>query len=201
MFDLGGVIMDIEKDNCVRAFERIGLPDAASYFGEYSQQGPFAALEGGKIDARQFREQMHSLIPHRVTDREIDAAFIAFLTGIPVHRLEALRALRCRYGIYLLSNTNPIMWNSFIAEEFTKEGLRREDYFDGMVTSYAARSMKPAREIFDYAATNLDIEPSETLFLDDSKANCEAAVSYGWRAAHVAPGREFMDILKELNLA
>jgi putative hydrolase of the HAD superfamily len=200
LFDLGGVIMDIEKMNCVAAFERIGLKDALSYFGEYSQQGPFEALEGGTITADEFHSQMRAVIDGAVTDEAIDAAFNAFLTGIPAQRLADLRRLRQLYKIYLLSNTNSIMWNSKIADEFTKEGRRREDYFDGIVTSFEAKALKPKPEIFDYAAKTLGINPAETLFLDDSLANCEAARALGWNAEQVAVGSEFIDILSSLQL-
>jgi putative hydrolase of the HAD superfamily len=200
LFDLGGVIMDIEKKNCVSAFEQLGLKNAADYFGEYSQQGPFEALESGSITAEQFHAQLRGHFDKEVSDADIDHAFNCFLTGIPVHRLENLRALRKKYGIYLLSNTNVIMWNSRIAEEFTKEGQKREDYFDGMVTSFDAKCLKPGAKIFEYAQTTLGIEPSETLFLDDSKANCEAARALGWNAAEVKPGTEFAEILAQLGL-
>lgn len=200
LFDLGGVIMDIEKARCVRAFEELGLPDAPSYFGDYVQKGPFGDVESGAISAREFRDIMRHDIGRPVTDAQIDAAFTRFLIGIPLHRLVALRELRKKYGIYLLSNTNPIMWNGYIAECFRQEGLSREDYFDGMITSFEAGCMKPEAEIFDYTARNLHILPSETLFLDDSAANCEAARRLGWNAAEVSPGTEFTDVLRSLGL-
>lgn len=200
MFDLGGVIMDIERMRCVRAFEELGLRNADSYLGDYEQQGPFAALESGKIGAYEFRRRMRALIGREVSDADIDGALIRFLIGIPLHRLEELRRLRERYGMYLLSNTNPIMWNSFIAESFRQEGKEIGDYFDGMVTSFEAKMMKPAPAIFDYAREKFGIRPEETMFLDDSEANCEAAISLGWRALHVAPGTEFMEALHRENL-
>ena len=118
--------------------------------------------------------------------------------GIPLHRLQALRDLRRRgFGIYLLSNTNPIMWRGVIASEFGKEGQRREDYFDGMVTSFDAKAAKPDARIFEYTAAELDIDPAETLFFDDSMTNVEAARACGFQAVHVAPGTEFTDYLPE----
>ena len=146
--------MDIERRNCVAAFEALGLPDADSFFGEYSQQGPFMALEEGLISVDEFHNRMRGYFPHTVSDSEIDAAFLRFLTGIPQYRLKALRQLRRRFGIYLLSNTNEIMWHSMIADEFTKEGLTREDYFDGMVTSFNAKALKPDTRIFNYASAS-----------------------------------------------
>ncbi|MDO4320778.1 MAG: HAD family phosphatase [Bacteroidales bacterium] len=197
LFDLGGVIMDIEKENCVESYERLGLRNARRYFGEFSQQGPFMALEEGKITPDEFHAALRPELPDGVTDAEIDNAFCDFLTGIPVRRLAALRQLRRRYKVYLLSNTNPIMWESKIKDEFKKEGHIREDYFDGMVTSFEAKALKPDKAIFDYTIKKLGIDPAETLFLDDSEANLKAAARLGFNTALVAHENEFADIIEK----
>lgn len=198
LFDLGGVIMDIRRQDCVDAFRRLGLRNADSYFGEYAQQGPFMALEEGSISTDEFHAQVRRDLPEGVTDAQIDEAFCRFLTGIPVGRLAELRRLReSGYKIYLLSNTNAIMWDSVIAGEFTKEGLTRDDYFDGMVTSFEARALKPDAAIFRYTASTLGIKPEETLFFDDSEANTAAAAALGFATATVRPGTEFTDYLPE----
>lgn len=196
LFDLGGVIIDIRRSDCVEAFARLGLPDPESHFGEYSQAGIFKAVEDGSADVDAFHAYLHKILPEGVTDKQIDDAFQRFITGIPVRRLEALRQLRKQgYRIYLLSNTNPVMWDGVIRREFEKEGLRREDYFDGMVTSFEAKCLKPEEQIFRYAEKNLGIKPEETLFFDDSAANTEAAAKLGFRTAHVLPGTEFTSYL------
>ena len=200
LFDLGGVIVDIERQRCVDAFTKLGLPDADSYFVEYSQSGIFLKIEDGSVGVDEFHRFMREKLPVGVTDYQIDTAFQQFIVGIPVHRLEKLRKLRCKgYGIYLLSNTNPIMWRGMLANEFGKEGLRREDYFDGMVTSFEARACKPDPRIFRAVVENLGIEPSETLFLDDSQVNVKAAVEFGFQAVEVKPGTEFIDYIPEKN--
>lgn len=200
LFDLGGVIMDIRKERCVEAFERLGLKDASSYFGEFSQTGPFMALERGDMDVESFHAVLRRALPAGTTDAAIDEAFCRFLIGIPVHRLRDLHELAARYRVCLLSNTNPIMWASTIKTEFEKDGHDREYYFDGMVTSFAANALKPEKKIFDYAVSTLGIKPEETLFLDDSQANLDAAACLGFQTALVAPGTEFMDILKSRGL-
>lgn len=205
LFDLGGVIMDIRKDNCVKALAGLGVENPGQYLGDYGQKGPFGELEEGLISPEEFRAFIRSKMPAGaaavITDRQIDNAFCEFLIGIPVERLRQLQLLRQKYGIYLLSNTNKIMWDSRIARDFTVDGLTREDYFDGMVTSFEAKALKPGRRIFEYASEHLGIDPTETLFLDDSADNLKGAEAVGFRTAHVTPGREFIDILKELNLA
>lgn len=197
LFDLGGVIMNLRRDRAVAALQALGMTNAAEILGEYAQQGPFGALESGSISVEEWRRQMAEFIPGGVDYDALDAAFISFLDGIPVYRLETLRNLRKSYHIYLLSNTNALMWETEIKRQFRREGLEIEDYFDGIVTSYEAKVMKPRPGIFEYARRKLGIEPSETLFLDDSSANCEAARSLGWYAVEVRPGEEFADVINK----
>lgn len=201
LFDLGGVIFDLKRTACEEAFRELGLSDTGKFFGEYGQQGPFMEIEEGKITPEQFHEYVRSLIGNSdLTDREIDAAFMKFLVGIPVERLRQLQLLRQHYGVYLLSNTNPIMWNDKIASEFKKDGLSVQEYFDGIVTSFEAKVLKPKPEIFKYAEEHLGIKPEETLFLDDSIDNIRAAQELGFQGLHIKPGMEFYEELSKLGI-
>lgn len=201
LFDLGGVIMDLKKSACVDAFRQLGLKDTNAFFGEYSQQGPFMEVEEGTITPEQFHQRVRQIIGRDdLTDSEIDDAFMQFLIGIPVERLRQLQLLRQNYGVYLLSNTNPIMWDAKIASEFRKDGLAIDGYFDGIVTSFQAKALKPKPEIFKYAEEHLGIKPEETLFLDDSLANIEAARALGFQGLHIRPGDEFYAELAKMGI-
>lgn len=189
--------MNLDRMRAVRNFQALGMKDADKVLGEYAQQGPFGALESGAIDVAEFHRQMSALIPGGASDEDIDRAFISFLDGIPEKRLEALLALRKQFKVYLLSNTNELMWNTEIKRQFSRNGRHIDDYFDGIVTSFVAKVMKPAPGIFNYTEKMLGIRPEETLFLDDSSANCEAAAALGWHTAVVEPGVEFSDIIRD----
>lgn len=197
LFDLGGVIMDIRRDNCVEAFKKLGMADPGQFLGDYAQKGPFQGVEDGSVSASQFRDEIRKLIPARLSDEEIDDAFSQFLIGIPTHRLGELERLHESYRLLMLSNTNPIMWNGMIRSEFEKDGHRREDYFDGMVTSFEAHCAKPSPEIFRVLESRYGIVPEETLFFDDSETNVKAAEKLGFKGAVVRPGTEFTDYLPE----
>lgn len=196
LFDLGGVIMDIRRENAVAALEALGMKEANDFLGEYGQKGPFLALEKGELTPEEFRAQVRPMLRPGVTDAEIDAAFDRFLTGIPVHRLRTLERLHRTRRIYMLSNTNAIMWRGKIAEEFRKDGHDMGYYFDGRVPSFEVHAYKPDAEIFRIARERLGLVPERTLFLDDSEANCRAAAELGFRTAHVRPGTEFMDYIE-----
>ena len=201
LFDLGGVIMDIRKENCIAAFERLGLKNASSYFGDYSQKGPFCSLESGDITPAQFHEILRKDLPEGVSDEAIDDAFCRFLIGIPPHRLDELLELGRRFNVCLLSNTNPIMWHSTIRHAFEQKGLSMKDYFPGgMVTSFEANAMKPDARIFEYTVKKLNIRPEETLFLDDSQANLESAARLGFHTALVPTDTEFREVLRQKGI-
>ncbi|MDE6586811.1 MAG: HAD family phosphatase [Paramuribaculum sp.] len=199
LFDLGGVIMDIRRADCIAAFKQLGMEHPEDFLGEYVQAGPFMGIENGSMTPQQFRDTLRPYLRADVTDGEIDTAFERFLVGIPVSRLRALTRLReAGYRVCLLSNTNPIMWDGKISEEFRKDGASGpEDYFDAMIRSYEVKVMKPAAEIFRIAAERCGIVPEETIFLDDSQSNLNAAAREGYHTLLVAPGYEFETLLEE----
>lgn len=199
LFDLGGVIMDIERENAVKALTDLGMRDADKLLGDYVQNGIFRSLEEGNISPRAFDEAVRSYFPEEgrgITDEDINRAFMKFLTGIPVARLRELEKLRRSYRIYMLSNTNIIMWEGEIKQDFEIDGHDMDYYFDGIVTSFEAHAVKPERAIFEYAIRKLGIDPSETLFLDDSEHNLEAAAKLGFQTLHVPTDKDFIELLE-----
>jgi putative hydrolase of the HAD superfamily len=199
LFDQGGVIVDIERDRCLEELRRLGMEAPERLVGLYRQDGPFFALENGDVTLEEFHQELRPLMPQGVTDEQMDHAFSSFIVGIPLHRLQSLRQLRKRYKTYILSNTNPLMFEGVIARAFAQEGLDVNAYFDGITVSYKARSNKPDRKIFEYAISTMGIVPEETLFFDDGQENLDAAARLGFKTALVTPGSEFMDIITQLE--
>lgn len=198
LFDLGGVIMDIKRDNCADAFRQLGMANPDEFLGKYSQSGPFAGIENGSVTVEGFHNDIRKIIGNNeLSDKAIDDAFGKFLLGIPRRRLEDLRRLGAYYRLYLLSNTNPIMWADGIARAFAQEGGDVNTYFSGIVRSYDARVMKPDPEIFLYTQRRLGVVPQETLFLDDSQKNLDVAGRLGFMTLLVKPGEEFMALLRQ----
>lgn len=196
MFDLGGVIMTIERQRAVDALKAIGVTDADDLLGEYGQKGIFLDLELGNVTPAQWRDALrsHISIPG-ITDRQIDDAFCRFLIGIPEQRLAQLDDLHRRHRLYLLSNTNAVMWDAVILDQFRKAGHDISYYFDGVITSFECHAYKPDAEIFSKACAKFGIKPSDTIFFDDSLANVEAARALGFDGIHVTDTRDFRTLL------
>lgn len=185
IFDLGGVVIDLDRERCVRAYERLGLVGAGEALGLYVQKDPFLGLEKGTVTASQFFDTMRPLCGG-ASDEAIAAAFNEFLVDLPASRLQRLRELRMAgFRVFALSNTNPVMFNSWIANAFRQEGGSINDYFDGVVASFQELTCKPDPLIFQILLRRYGLEPSQTLMLDDSEANCRAAAGCGIHALRV----------------
>lgn len=195
IFDLGGVIINLKKQNCIDAFKALGYDSIEKMLGEYRQEGEFLALEEGRITPEEWRSCVRESIPTAVTDEQIDFAFNQFLVDIPISKLRMLKALRERYRVVMLSNTNQIMFESKIPELFKIDGGKMEDYFDDFFLSYKMGMSKPSPEIFIKIASDLGISPSEALFIDDSQANVDSASKLGFQTMRVEPYTDFSDKL------
>ena len=201
IFDLGGVVIDLQRRMAIDALDRLGLSDASSLLGEYEQKGPFLMLETGEISSS---EVYDILLPHckkGTTCTDIRDAFEEFLKEIPLERLRMLEKLRAKgYRLYVLSNTNPIMYNHWIDNAFRNDGKSINDYFDGIVTSFQEKMCKPDPRLFQRVVDRYSLTPSETLMLDDSESNVKAARSIGLEAHKIeAEGPDsFMEICSKL---
>lgn len=180
IFDLGGVVIDLDRLKAVEALKKLGVSDAPDLLGEYAQKGPFLKLETGEISSSEFYDLLLAKCNEGTTCTRIRDAFEEFLLGIPPERLEMLEKLRQKgYGLYVLSNTNPVMYNHWIDREFKKAGKSINDYFDGIVASFQEGTCKPDPEIFKRVTDRYCLDPSETIMLDDSATNIKAAESVG----------------------
>lgn len=190
VFDLGGVVIDLHRQGAVDALTELGVPGVDKLLGEYEQNGPFRDLETGKLTAAAFYDYLRSLAKGQgvepPADVALQTAFNAFLVGLPAERLRRILEVRsASYATYVLSNTNPVMFNSWIAEAFAQDGLRINDYFDGVVTSFQEGMCKPDPALFSRVLTRYRLDPTSTLMLDDSPANCASARSVGMQAMQI----------------
>jgi len=174
IFDFGGVLIDLDKERCVRHFKAIGI-NAENQLGTTHSKGIFVDLERGAITLRQFREKLREMSCQTITDEQIDDAWRSFLLTVPQYKLDLLLKLRKKYRVYLLSNTNAIHFEYAKKQNFEKDGHSLQDYFDYCFLSYEIGLVKPDDDIFEYVINEEQIFARETLFIDDSEANIETA--------------------------
>ena len=192
IFDLGGVLVDLDIECCRSAFRALGMPEVAQIIDASHPAEMLGQLERGDIPVHEACEAMRRLSGRpEITDEQIAAAYGAFIVDVPVAKLRMIDDLR-RQGIrtYVLSNNNP-MPMQVIRRMFAADGHPMEHYFDRIYLSYELRELKPSAAIFDKMIADSGMRPEESLFIDDSERNLATARELGFGVYCPAPGEEF----------
>jgi|JI10StandDraft_1071094.scaffolds.fasta_scaffold25273_3 glucose-1-phosphatase len=183
IFDLGGVIINLEYNRTAQAFIDLGLTNFNEIYSKAKQTSLFDDFEKGLMTNDAFRATLKQHLPEGVSDEAIDAAWNAMLLDIPQHRADFLREVAKKYRIFLLSNTNSIHVTEFTAinDRVFGKGVF-ESIFEQHYYSCKMGMRKPDAEIFEYVLSENNLDRSKTLFIDDSIQHVEGASAVGLTA-------------------
>lgn len=180
VFDLGGVIIDLNRACSIKRFKEIGVEDIEAYLDPYEQKGLFLSLENGTVTLEEFRVQLSKLIGKTVTIEEVSYGWMGFVEAVPQYKLDYILELRKQYRVYILSNTNPVVLSWAKTPAFSDAGLPVTAYCDKFYASFEMKVTKPDARIFDLMVQDSGIVPEETLFVDDGKLNVEVGKKKGF---------------------
>lgn len=201
VFDLGGVLIDYDLQRCIDAFRALGFPDPENFVNPYKQSGVFLSLEDGSGTPEELYRYINAVVGRHVDPRKIDEAWCSFLIDIPAYKLDMLLALRRQgYQVFMLSNTNVIMFDWMRRNVFTKQGLTVDDYFDRLFLSYEMKLLKPYPAIFEKMAAEGGILPAETLLIDDGPANVATAAALGFHTYEAKVHEDFRPVFSRYTL-
>ncbi|MEG1545207.1 MAG: HAD family phosphatase, partial [Tannerellaceae bacterium] len=79
VFDLGGVILDLDRDRAVKRFIEIGVADAEQLVDAYEQKGLFLELENGTLTAAEFCRKLSDHTGKELTEPMIHDAWMGFV--------------------------------------------------------------------------------------------------------------------------
>ena len=193
IFDFGGIIIDIDYEAVRQAFIKIGMEDPKKYYEHEQHSKLVEDFECGLISADEFRQELISNMNAKVDFKTFDDAWNSIIKTIPQPRVELIDALRKKYKVFLLSNTNCIHYAKY-TDDF-KRSYNREliDLFDKAYFSYQMKLRKPDIKIFETVLIEQNIDPKETIFIDDSKINIEAAKLTGMNIFYKPQKDELID--------
>ncbi|MBC2840781.1 HAD family phosphatase [Robiginitalea sp. SC105] len=193
IFDFGDVVIDLNWKAIYGAISAYGISPEHPALRAASRE-----YETGQIDTDTFLLRLSQLFGN--TDREtITRHWNSLIGPLPEGRLEFLEQLRDsnRYRMFLLSNTNALHME-FVARELGPAGYNRlKACFEGFYLSYELGLRKPDPEIFEYVLRENRLQPTETLFIDDTLEHTLGAASTGIATWHLQPGKE--DVRELLN--
>ena len=130
IFDLGGVILDIDPQLTVEALSSIGVENLLKNYGVAGQKELAYRLEIGSISADEFRSLIRKGAESEISNEEIDEAWNALLLHFKEERIEILQRLKNQYRIFLLSNTNIIHQECFFTRFRMKFGIEFSELFE-----------------------------------------------------------------------
>lgn len=195
IFDLGGVLLNIDYGATEKAFFDLGITDFGALYSQLKQTLLFDDLETGRCTRDEFIEALQQAAPeHHLTEEEIIAAWNAMLLDFPLRRLQLLQQLRNHYDLFLLSNTNEIHEAAFNETLFKTCGFNSiAHFFDRVYFSHRVGMRKPDAAVFRHILDENGIKPEYTLFIDDSPQHIETAKSLGIQTIFLEKGMTIED--------
>jgi len=195
IFDLGGVLLDIDYQRSIDAFKTLGFSNIEETFNKEYLSGFFEEMEKGSISPEDFRHKIRQILNKTLDDNTIDRAWNAILIGFKPERIELLKQLKHKYRTFLLSNTNIIHYYHYNQLLFKHTGVRNisilfeKDYY-----SHEIGVRKPDETAYKIILDNHKLNPAETLFIDDAAINLEGAAKLGINTIQVSESFTIMDI-------
>lgn len=182
LFDFGGVLFNIDFQLTIKAFKELGFEDFDNMFSQYKINNFFADFEKGLITDEAFYDILIKESSVSVNKEDIKNAWNKMLLSYRMESMEYLKILQEKYSLFLLSNTNSIHYNDFMASlNNIKEANPLNSYFTKAWYSHEIGYRKPDFNCYEFILEDAGIVAAETLFIDDTAVNLEAAKKLGFQ--------------------
>ncbi len=195
IFDLGGVLINIDYNKTAAAFKKLGAENFDSLYSQTNADRLFEDLETGLISEQSFYEKIKIYCYPSTTYQQVRQAWNEILLDFRKTSLDFLGLIKNKYQLYLLSNTNSIHQAEFekiLIEETGRPPLG--NYFIKIYYSHIIHQRKPYPSTYDFVLRDANINAAETLFIDDSVVNIEGAKVVGIQT-HLLQPNEKIELL------
>lgn len=197
IFDCGGVVFEVDYERSYNEFKKLSrnplIFDQLSVFGFKHIASDY---ETGKQTSQDFLVDIRNKLDLQASDEQIIEAWNAMLIGYLDDSKEVIDKLKNKFNVALFSNTNEIHYVTF--SPICKELL---ESFDKTYFSHHIGLKKPNLDSFKFVLDDSGYLPNETIFIDDSAENIEAANKLGISTIHYTKDWNFdrlMDYLDKL---
>lgn len=198
IFDMGGVLVDLDIEGCKTAFKRIlDYQKIDEIIDPCHQKGIWGDLEEGVLSADEFRKIVLSGSRPGAVPQEVDEAMSYILVGIEPYKVELLRKMAESYDLYMLSNNNEISIKRS-SKMFADAGIPMEKIFRKCFLSYQMKALKPSATFYKRVMEEIGRPSDELLFIDDSQKNVDGAIAAGLPAVYYKPGSDLAAMLADV---
>ncbi len=188
LFDLGRVVVEVTGERDIRRYLSSPLkPD-----GRWPAMDIWDEFERGLLEPDEFSRRFVAQLALNIEPDAFLVEFESWTKGLMPGAAETLAALRSRFRLAALSNSNVLHWRR-------NDALRVFASFDHAFSSHQLGMRKPAPEIYEYVLRELDVLPEAVTFFDDLEPNVEAAKQLGMQAHRVEGIDELRACLREIG--
>ena len=196
VFDFGDIFIDLDKEAPYKAFKKLTTSELDVQIDETNKR-----YEKGLITTEEFITFYQNRIPN-ATKNEIIEAWNSIIKYFPESRLSFIEKIAHKnsFQLFLLSNTNELHIAQVIENMQPERYARFKKCFKKFYLSHEIHLRKPDNECFQYVLEKNNLIPEETLFVDDSKTNTDAAMKMGIHIWNLVPGTNDIVELLDLNI-
>lgn len=181
MFDLGGVVLDIDWNRVYLKWARYSRLSFTQIADRFQIDAAYQDHERGRISGTEYFTHLRELMEYEGDEASFVLGWNAIFVGPINETVNILGLLDPGLPIYLLTNTNKThetKWRTTYSEVV---GL-----FNNVFVSSTIGYRKPERQAFEHALKVMDVDADAVLFFDDTEENIVGAKAVGLQTVHVA---------------
>lgn len=195
LFDLGGVVLDVDFDRAFEVWARYSRMPVAELRQNFHVDEPYEHHETGRLDAEGYFAHLRQVLQLECDHEAIRSGYNAVLVAEIEETVRLLDAVRAQVPCYAISNTNAVH-----VEEIERAFPQLLPRFTRVFTSHEIGHRKPNAEAFHHVLREIGVPPAQTLLFDDLQPNCDAAMAIGMQAVLVRGPEDVRSGLKEFGL-
>jgi putative hydrolase of the HAD superfamily len=196
IFDLGNVLINFKPAEFLMQFTD-NIFEINDFVKKVPKSKIWFDLDRGKLTVKEAYEIFLKRYPEKEELLNLffkENKWMEMLTPIQKN-VDILRDLKINgYGLYILS--------SFIEEAFSYVQSIYEflSLFDGGVISYQVGTIKPEKAIYHILLQQYNLNPEESLFIDDHKVILKPARQLGMKVIHYQPDTDLREELRKFSV-
>jgi putative hydrolase of the HAD superfamily len=179
LFDLGGVLIDIDYQATESAFEQLGVIDFKNRYTQFAQNELFDRFECGQISPQHFVNLLLPFTAQGTTPNQVVAAWNAMIGSFPIEKMKLIEQLSKDFPLFMLSNTNELHWVPVLKEWQKVSPVQLSTYFVSIFLSHQIGQRKPHVQTFSWVCERMGFAPQDVLFIDDSPQHIAGAQRAG----------------------
>lgn len=189
VFDLGNILVDVDY----RRFTDAMGWDYGTFMTFFATDF-FREFEIGKHSEDDFFIELNKYIPLKENDKQRYRDNIYKTFSVRPRTWARMHYLKKHYNVYLFSNTNSLDFNGIDKDIEIKRVLRFH------YVSHIHGYIKPDPNAYKKFEDVFNIDPAETLFVDDREDNIEGARKAGWHAEVIGNENELFEVFEKYGI-